>query len=311
MPSVDPVVTTEPIVDADRLGGPEGKLPREAGLFGVVGVHLADPAQAEARFCRAAAIARALAIEIVRGPVRTGHPHDVRKGLHDQPEVGIGEGRTVWSGSEAQGQPPNGGLSPVGEDGDRAYRYRAFPERGEIVTTRLHHHVSGRADRPTVVLGGSIGSTSASWEPQRAALAANFQVLAYDHRGHGHSPAPAGPYTIEALAADVLAVLDDLDVRQAHWVGLSLGGMVAQHVAARSPQRVDRLVLACVAPHYPDRESWIQRAVTVRAGGTRAIADVTLERWLTADYRRDHPEETARLRKMIVDVDREGYAGCC
>jgi 3-oxoadipate enol-lactonase len=179
------------------------------------------------------------------------------------------------------------------------------------VTTRLHHHISGPPDRATVILGGSIGSTTAAWEPQRAVLAADYQVIAYDHRGHGGSAAPSGPYTIEALGADVLALLDDLDVQRAHWVGLSLGGMVAQHVAARSPQRVDRLVLACTAAHYPDRESWIQRATTVRAGGTQAIADVSLERWLTSDYRRDHPKETARLRQMIVDVDREGYAGCC
>jgi 3-oxoadipate enol-lactonase len=179
------------------------------------------------------------------------------------------------------------------------------------VTTRLHHHVSGRPDRPTVILGGSIGSATAVWEPQRAALATDFQVVAYDHRGHGGSPAPAGPYTIAELAADVLALLDHLDVQRAHWVGLSLGGMVAQHVAARAPQRVERLVLACTAPHYPDRESWVQRAATVRAGGTQAIADASLERWLTSEFRRDHPDETARLRQMIVDVEREGYAGCC
>jgi 3-oxoadipate enol-lactonase len=179
------------------------------------------------------------------------------------------------------------------------------------VTVRLHHHVSGRPDGPTVVLGGSIGSTTAVWEPQGAALAADFRVIAYDHRGHGGSPAPTGPYTIDVLAADVLALLDDLAVQRAHFVGLSLGGMVAQNIAARSPQRVDRLVLACTAPHYPDHESWLQRAATVRAGGTQAIADVSLERWLTSDYRLEHPDETARLRQMIVDVDREGYAACC
>jgi 3-oxoadipate enol-lactonase len=179
------------------------------------------------------------------------------------------------------------------------------------VTVRLHHDVSGRPGRPTVILGGSIGSTVAAWEPQRAALAADFHVIAYDHRGHGGSPAPTGPYSIDDLAQDVLGLLDDLQVQRAHLVGLSLGGMVAQQISARAPHRVDRLVLLCTAAHYSDRESWTERARIVRAGGTEAVADATMERWLTAGYRHDHPQEIARLRQMLVDIDREGYAGCC
>lgn len=179
------------------------------------------------------------------------------------------------------------------------------------MTVRLHHRLFGRSDRPTVVVGGSVGSTLTTWEPQLDALSAEFQVIAYDHRGHGGSPAPPGPYSIEDLALDVVALLDDYQVARAHVVGLSLGGMVAQLIAARQPHRVDRLVLLCTAAHYPDRRSWTERAATVRTGGTEAIADAVVERWLTADYRRDHPEETARLREMVVSIDTEGYAGCC
>ena len=118
------------------------------------------------------------------------------------------------------------------------------------MTVRLHHRVPGRPDRPTVVVGGSVGSTLATWEPQLAALSVEFQVIAYDHRGHGGSPAPPGPYAIEDLALDVVALLDDHQVARAHFVGLSLGGMVAQLIAARQPERVDRLVLLCTAAHY-------------------------------------------------------------
>jgi 3-oxoadipate enol-lactonase len=162
-----------------------------------------------------------------------------------------------------------------------------------------------------VVVGGSVGSTLATWEPQLAALSAEFHVIAYEHRGHGGSPAPRGPYSIEDLAADVLALLDEHDVSRAHLVGLSLGGMVAQLVAAREPQRVERLVLLCTAAHYPDPRSWTDRAAAVRAGGTEAIADAIVDRWLTTDYRRDHPEQVARWREMVVSIDREGYAACC
>jgi 3-oxoadipate enol-lactonase len=178
------------------------------------------------------------------------------------------------------------------------------------VAVRLHHRVSGPPDRPTVVVGGSLGSTLASWEPQLAALSVDFQVIAYDHRGHGGSPAPAGPYRIEDLARDVLALLDDHQVAQAHVVGLSLGGMAAQVIAAQQPQRVGRLVLLATSAHS-DRQSWTERAATVRAGGTEAIADAAVGRWLTADYRLAHPEVTAGLREMIVSIDNEGYAACC
>jgi 3-oxoadipate enol-lactonase len=179
------------------------------------------------------------------------------------------------------------------------------------VAVRLHHDVSGRSGRPTVILGGSVGSTTAAWESQRAALAEEFHVIAYDHRGHGGSPTPAGPYSIGDLVQDVLALLDDHDVQRAHLVGLSLGGMVALQIAARAPHRVDRLVVLCTAAHYSDRASWTERARTVRAGGTEAVADTSLERWLTSGYREDHPQETAWVRQMIVSIDREGYAGCC
>jgi 3-oxoadipate enol-lactonase len=171
--------------------------------------------------------------------------------------------------------------------------------------------VSGRLDRPTVVIGGSVGSTLATWEAVLAALAVEFHVIAYDHRGHGGSPAPVGPYIIDDLAQDVLALLDEYQVARAHVVGLSLGGMVAQLIAARRPHRVDRLVLLCTAAHYPDPRPWRERAAIVRLRGTEAIADEALDRWLTADYRSGHPEETVRLRKMIAGIDREGYAGCC
>jgi 3-oxoadipate enol-lactonase len=180
-----------------------------------------------------------------------------------------------------------------------------------VPTVPLHHRVFGPPDRPTVLVGGSVGSTLATWDPQLAALSAEFQVIAYDHRGHGGSPSPAGPYSIEDLALDVVAMLDDHGVARAHVVGLSLGGMVAQLIAARRPQRVDRLVLLCTAAHYPEPQSWTERAAAVRAGGTEAIADAVVDRWLTADYRRDHPEEIARLRRMVVSIDNEGYAACC
>ena len=127
---------------------------------------------------------------------------------------------------------------------------------------------------------------------------------------HGGSPAPAGPYSIEDLALDVIGLLDEQQVDRAHVVGLSLGGMVAQQIAAQQPHRVDRLVLLCTSAHA-DRQPWTERAAAVRAGGTGAIADAAVGRWLTSRYRLAHPEVAAGLREMLVSIDDEGYAACC
>src|SRR5919107_1080102 len=91
----------------------------------------------------------------------------------------------------------------------------------------LHHVVEGPADAPVVVLGGSLGSTLEMWEPQVPALTERFRVVRYDARGHGRSPVPPGPYVLDDLVDDLLALLDRLEVQRAHLVGLSLGGMTA------------------------------------------------------------------------------------
>ena len=179
------------------------------------------------------------------------------------------------------------------------------------MSVKLHHRVVGRPSGPTVVLGGSIGATLESWNSLIDELAQDHRVIAYDHRGHGGSPAPDGPYTLGELAADVLAVMDDWQADRASLVGLSLGGMVAQRIAAQQPDRVDRLVLLCTASHYDDPASWRQRAAVVREGGTEAVADVTLERWFTPAYRHNHQPVVQRWRRAILGIDREGYAGCC
>jgi 3-oxoadipate enol-lactonase len=150
------------------------------------------------------------------------------------------------------------------------------------------------------------------WDPQRAALGERFDVITYDMRGHGATPAPPGPYEIADLAGDVLALLDERGVERAHFCGLSIGGMIGQWLGAHAPQRIDRLVLCCTSPHAPPAEAWRERAQTVRAAGsTEPIADAVVGRWLTPAYAEAHPDVRARLRAMLTGCDPEGYAGCC
>ncbi len=168
----------------------------------------------------------------------------------------------------------------------------------------------GPAGAPVVVLSNSLGATRGMWDPQVPALAERYRVVTYDTRGHGSSPAPAGPYAVDDLVDDLLALLDRVGARRAHVVGLSLGGMTAMRLAAREPARVGRLALLATSAS-PDPQGFLDRAVQARAGGTAPLAPAIVGRWLTPAYAARHPELVARLEAMIAGADDEGYASCC
>ena len=168
----------------------------------------------------------------------------------------------------------------------------------------------GPADAPVVVLSNSLGATRGMWDPQVPALAERYRVVAYDTRGHGDSPSPAGPWSLDDLVDDVVALLDRLGVQRAHVAGLSLGGMTALRLAAREPARVDRLV-ALATSAKPDPQGFLDRAAAARSGGTAPLAPTVVSRWLTPGYAAEHPDLVARLEAMIAGADDEGYALCC
>ncbi|MEV1328031.1 3-oxoadipate enol-lactonase [Micromonospora costi] len=179
------------------------------------------------------------------------------------------------------------------------------------MTSRLHATVDGPAHAPVLVLGSSLGTTGAMWQPQVAALAERFRVVRYDHLGHGRSAVPSGTYTIARLGREVLALLDDLGVRRASYAGLSLGGMVGMWLATHAPERVDRLALLCTSAALGPAGQWRQRAATVRAGGVESVADAVVARWFTAGFAATHPEVVAAHRAALTATHAEGYAGCC
>jgi 3-oxoadipate enol-lactonase len=162
-----------------------------------------------------------------------------------------------------------------------------------------------------VVLVGSLGATLDLWDPQVAALAERYRVVRFDTRGHGRSPVPPGPYSIDDLTDDLVALLDTVGAERAHVVGLSLGGMTALRLAIREPDRVDRLVLMCTSAYVPPAQSWTDRAALVRAEGPAAVAPTVVGRWLTEPRRHSHPQDVERLVTMISATPREGYAACC
>ena len=169
--------------------------------------------------------------------------------------------------------------------------------------------VDGPADAPVVVLSNSLGATRAMWDPQVPALAERYRVVTYDTRGHGASPAPAGPYTLDDLVDDVLALLDRLGVARAHVAGLSLGGMTALRLAAREPARVHRLAVLCSSART-EPQGFLERAAAARSAGTASFAPAVVGRWLTPGHAAAHPDLVARLEAMIAGADDEGYAAC-
>lgn len=175
----------------------------------------------------------------------------------------------------------------------------------------LHHVEQGPTGAPAVLLGPSLGTTLAMWDDLAEELAERFRVVRFDTRGHGGSPVPTGPYRLDDLVADVVALADSLDIERFGYVGLSLGGLVGQALAAGHPDRVSALVLACTGPSFGDATAWQERAARVRAEGMAWLVEPTRGRWFTEAFVEAHPDRAGRLLDMIAGVDPEGYASCC
>ncbi|HEY0618964.1 MAG TPA: 3-oxoadipate enol-lactonase [Kribbella sp.] len=172
---------------------------------------------------------------------------------------------------------------------------------------QLDYQMTGPEDAPVVLLGSSLGTTREMWAPQLEPLSERFRVIAFDHRGHGGSEVPPGPYSIEDLGGDVVELLNSLLVERASYVGISLGGAVGLWLAENAPDRFHRFVLMC-PPAYPaaGAQVWTDRAAQVRAEGTQSIVDATLGRWFLPEFKDVEP-----LREQLLNTSDEGYASCC
>jgi 3-oxoadipate enol-lactonase len=181
-----------------------------------------------------------------------------------------------------------------------------------VPAVALHHQLTGPDGAPAVLFGGSLGATLEMWAPQVEALSERRRVVAFDHRGHGASPIADGPYTIDELGGDVLALMASLELERASFCGLSLGGMIGLWLAAHAPERVERVVLICTAAHLGPASVWHQRAAIVRRAGTPAVlADAVVQRWFTSPFAAARPDVIARYRAMVAATSAVGYAGCC
>ena len=168
---------------------------------------------------------------------------------------------------------------------------------------------AGSAHAPAVVLANSLAADLSMWDPQARDLARNYRVIRYDMRGHGGSSSTPGDYSLSLLADDVLALMDRLSVRKAHFIGLSLGGMVGQLLGAKASERLESLTLCATFAEAP-RQLWADRVEAVRKGGVGPLVGGTLERWFTPDFRQTSPQVVEAVGRMVAATSVDGYAGC-
>jgi len=176
---------------------------------------------------------------------------------------------------------------------------------------RIHVEVEGPEQAPVLMLSNSLGTNLHMWDDQVAPFTRHFRLLRYDRRGHGQSGVSKGPYSMERLGRDVLAILDGLGIDKVNWCGLSMGGMVGQWLGAHAANRIDKLILSNTACYYPDPTNWLNRIKAVKEGGVASVADTVIAAWLTADFREREPQITANLKAMMIATPAQGYIACC
>lgn len=177
--------------------------------------------------------------------------------------------------------------------------------------TDIFYTSDGNPALPSLILSNSLGTDHTMWQAQADALSPYFHVIRYDTRGHGLSGSPPGPYCMAQLGSDMIAVLDALGVKKAHFCGLSMGGVTGQWMGLHASSRIDKLVIANTAAKIGTSDGWLARAATVRASGLDALADGVGARWFTPAFIAQHAHQVASLVEILRAGNTEGYASCC
>jgi len=174
----------------------------------------------------------------------------------------------------------------------------------------INYRFDGPEDAPIVMLSNSLMSNLAMWDSQMAVLTDFFRVLRYDTRGHGGTETTEGIYSIELLAEDAVALMDALKIDAVHFVGLSMGGMIAQYLGAHHPSRIHSLLLCDTASEMPTTAMWDERIDNAKTHGIESLIDGTLQRWFTEEFRQNDGDSIDKVAQMIRTTDATGYIGC-
>ncbi len=174
----------------------------------------------------------------------------------------------------------------------------------------IAYRFDGPKEGTVLLVANSLMANGSMWDGNLPALADRYRVLRYDKRGHGGSGLSAGPYTIGQLADDAVGLLDALGIQKAHFMGLSIGGMIGQQLGARYPDRILSLSLCNTASEMPPRSLWEERFEIARSQGIAGLVDGTIQRWFTAPFIERAPQEIEKVRQMILSTNVDGYIGC-
>ncbi|MCJ8204322.1 3-oxoadipate enol-lactonase [Pseudomonas sp. RGM2987] len=184
----------------------------------------------------------------------------------------------------------------------------------KLAEGELNYRFDGPQDAPVLVLSNSLGTNLHMWDEQVAAFSEHFRVLRFDTRGHGGSLVTEGPYSIEQLGGDVLAMLDALDIDRVHFCGLSMGGLIGQWLGINAGERLHKLVVCNTAAKIGDPSVWNPRIETVLRDGQAAMValrDASIARWFTPDFAEAHPEQAKKITDMLAATSPQGYAANC
>lgn len=184
----------------------------------------------------------------------------------------------------------------------------------QLADGALNYQIDGPAGAPVLVLSNSLGTDLHMWDTQIPAFAEHFRVLRYDTRGHGLSAVSPGPYRIEQLGRDVLALLEALGIQKASFCGLSMGGLIGQWLGVNASERLHKLVVCNTAAKIGNDEVWNGRIDTVLKGGQQAMRDLrdaSIARWFTAKFAAAQPGKVEPIVGMLAQTSPEGYAANC
>ena len=178
----------------------------------------------------------------------------------------------------------------------------------DLGDVRLHYRIDGPEDGAPVVFANSLGTDFRLWDPLLPHLPGGLRILRYDKRGHGLSTCPPGPYHMGQLITEIEGLMERTGFRDAVFVGLSIGGMIAQGLATKRLDLVRAVVLSNTAAKIGTRDMWSDRIRSVEAGGIEALADTVMERWFSAAFRTT--PELELWRNMLTRQEDAGYTGC-
>ncbi len=176
----------------------------------------------------------------------------------------------------------------------------------------INFEIDGPDNAPWLVLSNSLLTNLSMWDDQVAALKQSYRILRYDQRGHGGTEATEGSYSFDLLVSDIIALLDMLGIKRAHFCGLSMGGMTALFLAQRHAERFDRIIACDCGPASTaaSAQQWKERIDVAAKGGMAALVEPTVTRWFPPDFVATKAPVLDKVRGMIRSTPFAGFRGC-